>query len=323
MTLSLKNVNRFGILRLGRAGLLLALSVATSGCAQDLVPRTYIITPVHSNAVTLTYAYFSGDLLLDGALPIEDATARASVSVFSYAHSFHLLGHSASFAGSLPYGIGNFRGTVVGAETNAYRSGTLDSSYRVSINLKGGPAMDLQEFRKWQQKMLLGISLKVVAPTGQYDATKLINYGTNRWSFKPEVGLSRRWGNWVLDTYGAVWFFTANHDFFSRNQFSPGTNTQKQDPTFAFEGHLSYDVKPRLWASLDGNFWVGGQSSLNGVKNPNTLQRNSRIGSTVSLPVNRHQSLKFSYNRGAYVVYGGNYQNISVGWQYSWLGKPD
>jgi len=308
----------------GRAALLpFVFSVTISGCAQDVAPRAYIITPVHSNAVTLTYAFFNGDLLLDGALPIEDATAKASVSVFSCAHSFRLLGRSASFAGSLPYGIGNFRGTVAGAETKAYRSGTLDSSYRVSINLKGGPAMDLQEFRKWQQKTLVGISFKVVAPTGQYDPTKLINYGTNRWAFKPEVGLSRRWRNWVVDTYGGVWFFTTNHDFFSRNQFSPGTNAQKQNSTFAFEGHLSYDVRPRLWASLDGNFWVGGRSTLNGVENPNTLQRNSRVGSTVSVPVSRHQSFKFSYNRGAYVIYGGNFQNISVGWQYSWLGKPN
>jgi len=321
--LSLRNVIRFGILRFCRAVLLFVFNMATLGCAQDLAPRAYVITPVHSNAVTLTYAFFSGDLLLDGALPIEDATAKASVSVFSYAHSFRVIGRSASFAGSLPYGVGNFRGTVVGTETSAYRSGTFDSSYRVSINLMGGPAMDLQQFRTWQQKTLLGISFKLVAPTGQYDPTKLINYGTNRWSFKPEVGLSRRWGHWVVDTYGAVWFFTTNHDFFSRNQFSPGTNTQKQNPTFAFEGHLSYDVKPRLWASLDGNFWIGGRSRLNGVENPNTLQRNSHIGSTVSLPVNTHQSLKFSYNRGAYVIYGGNYQNISLGWQYSWLGRPD
>jgi len=322
--LSLKRVTQFGISKFCRAAsVLLGLSITSSGYAQDLAPRAYVITPVHSNAVTLTYAFFSGDLLLDGALPIEDATARASVSVLSYAHSFRVLGRSASFAGSLPYGIGNFHGTVVGAEANAYRSGTLDSSYRVSVNLKGGPAMDLQEFRKWQQKTLLGISFKLVAPTGQYDPTKLINYGANRWAFKPEVGLSRRWGHWVVDAYGAVWFFTTNHDFFSRNQFSPGTNTQKQNPTFAFEGHLSYDVKPRLWASLDGNFWVGGRSRLNGVENPNTLQRNSHIGSTVSLPVNRHQSLKFSYNRGAYVIYGGNYQNVSVAWQYSWLGKPN
>ena len=211
----------------------------------------------------------------------------------------------------------------MGTDTNAYRSGGLDSSFRLSMNLKGGPAMDLQEFRKWQQKTLLGLSLKILIPTGQYDPTRLINYGANRWAFKPEVGLSRRWGHWVVDGYGALWLFTTNHDFFSRNQFSPGTNTQKQHPTFAFEGHLSYDVKPRLWASLDSNFWVGGQTSLNGIENPNTLQRNSHVGSTVSVPVSKHQSFKVSYNRGAYIIYGGNYQNVSVGWQYSWLGRPN
>ncbi len=82
-------------------------------------------------------------------------------------------------------------------------------------------------------------------------------------------------------------------------------------------------MKPRLWASLDGNFWVGGTSILNGVEKAGTQQRNSRIGGTVSFPVGKHQSIKFSYNRGAYISYGGNYQNVSVGWQYSWLGRPN
>ena len=321
--LTLGDGTRCCIVQFGRGVLLLLVTItSTLVCAQDLAPRTYLITPVHSNAVTLTYSFYSGELLLDGT-PITGATAKVNVPVFSYSHSLSIFGRSANFSASLPYGVGNFRGTVTGAETKAYRSGNLDSSFRFSLNLKGGPAMNVSEFRQWKQKTLVGVSIKVVAPTGQYDPTKLINYGTNRWAFKPEVGLSRRWGHWVVDTYGAVWFFTTNHDFFSRNQFSPGTNTQKQNSIFAFEGHLSYDVRPRLWASLDGNFWVGGRSRLNGIENPNTLQRNSRIGSTVSVPVSKHQSLKFSYNRGAYIQYGGNYQNVSVAWQYSWLGRPN
>jgi len=308
----------------GGVGLLLFLCfLSVLGWAQDLAPRAYIITPVHSNAVTLTYAFFSGDLLFDSEAPIKGAGARASLSIASFTHSLRVLGRSASFSASLPYALGYFHGTVGGAETTAYRSGMFDSSYRFSMNLKGGPAMDLQDFRKWRQKTLVGVSVKLVAPTGQYDPTKLINYGANRWALKPEIGLSRRMGHLVLDAYGAVWFFTANHDFFSRNQSSPGTNTQQQNPTLAFEEHLSYDVKPRLWASLDGNFWVGGRTSLNGIENPDTLQRNSHLGGTVSLPVSKRQSFKFSYNRGAYVVYGGNYQNVSVAWQYSWLGKPN
>jgi outer membrane putative beta-barrel porin/alpha-amylase len=322
--LTLGHGTRCCLIKLGRASLLLVVALASvHSCAQDLAPRAYLITPVHSNAITLTYSFFTGNILFDGTVPITGATARASVPVLSLTHSLRIFGRSANFTASLPYGVGNFRGTVVGAETKAYRSGLLDSGFRLSVNLKGGPAMDVQDFLKWRQKTLVGVSLKVVPPTGQYDPTKLINFGANRWAFKPEVGLSRRWGHWVLDTYGAVWFFTMNHDFFSRNQFSPGTNTQTQNPIFAFEGHMSYDVKPRLWVSFDGNFWAGGRTSLSGVENPGTLQKNSRIGGTVSVPVSKHQSLKFSYNRGAYIRYGGNYDNVSVAWQYSWLGRPN
>ena len=301
----------------------MAASLVPALHAQDLAPRAYNITPVHSNAITLVYAFFDGTLLLDGALPITGATARTSVATFSYYHSFRFLGRSANFTGVLPYGIGNFRGNVVGADLKAYRSGLLDSAFRFSLNLKGGPAMDLRDFRTWRQKALVGISLKVVAPTGQYDPTKLINYGGNRWAFKPEIGLSERWKHWVFDTYGAVWFFTKNDEFFSRNKYNPGVTAQTQNPVVAFEGHLSYDVKARLWASFDINFWSGGKSSLNGVENPHTLQRSSRIGGTVSVPVSKHQSLKFSYNNGAYIRYGGNFQNVSVAWQYSWLGRPN
>ena len=291
--------------------------------AQDLAPRAYVITPVHSNAVTLVYALFDGTLLFDGALPIEGATARVNVTTFSLYHSLHLFGRSANFTAVLPYGVGNFRGKVVGADVKAYRSGLLDSAYRFSLNLKGGAAMNARDFRTWRQKTLVGVSLKVVAPTGQYDPTKLINYGGNRWAFKPEIGLSQRLGHWVVDTYGAVWFFTKNDEFFSRNQYNPGVTAQTQNPVGAFEGHISYDVKPRLWASFDVNFWSGGITSVNGVENPSTLQKSSRVGGTVAVPVSKHQSFKFSYNNGAYIRYGGNFQNVSVAWQYSWLGRPN
>ncbi len=223
---------------------------------------------------------------------------------------------------ALPYGVGTFAGTVLGEPRSIYRSGLFDSVFRFSVNLVGGPAMGIPEMRKWRQKTLLGVSLKVVAPTGQYDPTKIINLGANRWAFRPELGLSRRWGHWVLDGYASVWFFTKNPEFFSHNEFFPGTQSQTQDPIGALETHLSYDVRPRLWVSLDGNFWYGGRTSLNGVENPNTLQKNSRIGVTASFPITRHQSVKVGYAQGAYIRFGGDYKIASVAWQYSWIGGP-
>jgi len=304
------------------AGLLLWMAVASGSAAQDLAPRAYLITPVNSNAVILSYSYSSGALQFDGAVPVSGATADIHMPIFSFYHTLNFFGRSASVTVALPYGIGHFNGTVQQAPRYAYRSGLLDSYYRFSVNLMGGPAMNAREFAKWRQKRLLGVSLNVVAPTGQYDGTRLLNWGNNRWGFKPELGYSERWGHWLLDAYAAAWFFTTNEEFFSYNQYVPGLQTQSESPVVAFEGHLSYDVRPRLWISLDGNFWHGGETSLSGVENPVTLQKSSRVGVTLSVPLTPRQSLKVSFYDGAYINYGGNYKNASVGWQYGWTGWP-
>jgi hypothetical protein len=170
---------------------------------------------------------------------------------------------------------------------------------------------------------LIGASLTIVTPTGQYDPTRLINWGSNRWAFKPEVGLSQRWGNWILDAYAGVWLYTTNPEFFSHNRLFPGTMTQAQKPIGSVEAHASYNIKrdPRFWFSLDGNYWYGGRTSLNSVENVATLQANSRIGATASVPITKRQSLKLSYSNGAVARFGGNYQNVSAAWQYSWIGR--
>ncbi len=284
---------------------------------QDLSPRAYVITPLHSNAVTVSYAYFSGSLIFNGAAPVTGATGTYSVPVINDYRSFGLLGRSSNFNVAIPYAVGTFQGDVVGVNEQIYRSGLADATFRFSVNLKGGPAMRAKEMGKWKQKTLLGASLKVVAPTGQYDPGKLINWGSNRWAFKPEFGYSQRWQNWVLDAYMGAWFYTTNQQYFSPS----GPHPQTEKPIGSFEGHLSYDLKPRLWFSLDGNFWFGGQTSLNGIADLNTRQTSSRIGVTASLPVTKHQSVKFSYNNGAYTRFGGDYQNISAAWQYSWVSR--
>ena len=310
-------------LSLGAAASIVVLAAAAPAVdAQDLSPRAYLITPLRANAITVANVFNDGELLFDGTVPITGSTGRLNMPNLTLTHSLSFFGRSANVAASLAYGVGHFKGTVAEAEIDAYRSGLFDSVFRLSVNLKGAPAMAAPEFVKWRQKLLIGASLKVVAPTGQYDPTKLINLGANRWAFKPEIGVSRRWGNWILDAYAAVWFFTENPEFFSHNQYFPGTQSQTQEPIAAVEGHLSYDFRPRLWVSFDANFWRGGRTSLNGVQNPATLQRSSRVGVTASLPLTRRQSVKVGYADGAYVRFGGDYKIASVAWQYSWVGKP-
>jgi hypothetical protein len=195
----------------------------------------------------------------------------------------------------------------------------VDFGARFSVNLMGGPAISGEKFAKWKQKTLLGASLKIIAPTGQYSPTKLVNWGTNRWAFKPEIGYSERWGKWLLDAYAGAWFYTSNPASYDLSVPKP----QTEQPIGSFEGHLSYDFKTGTWVSLDANFWWGGVTSLSGIQNLDTRQTGSRIGGTAAWRFSKHQSLKVSYSNGTYIRYGGNYQTVQVAWQYSWLGWPE
>jgi len=299
-----------------KASVCLAGLLAGVGWAQDLAPRAYLITPTGSNTVILSYSFFAGSVFTDPTLPIQDFKARYHAEVLSYYHALSFFGRSANVTGSLPYALGNFQAIVAGAENRVYRSGLADARVRFAVNLKGGPAMSLTEYLAWQEKTALGGSLTVVAPTGQYDPARVINPSIHRWAFKPELGISRRWqSGWALDLYAGAWIFTAN------NQYYPGTYIRGQRPIAVGEGHLTYYVKPRFWASLDGNFWTAGRSTVNGMDKAD-YQRNSRVGATITVPLNEHQTLKFSYSRGAYISIGGDYQNVSMGWGYSWIRGP-
>lgn len=302
-------------------GLLFSCVLGLAGVplgAQDLAPRAYVITPVSLNAVTLTWSYFNGGVNFNGAVPVTGVTATGSFSTpsFTYYRAFDFFGRSANMAATLPYGVGTFEGEVQEHHRSVYRSGLLDFGGRFSVNLLGGPAMRATEFAKWKQRILLGASLKVIAPTGQYDPHKVINWGINRWAFKPELGYSERWGKWVLDAYVGGWFYTANQAYYSL----PTPKPQTEQPIGSLEGHFSHDFRPGTWASVDVNFWWGGVTSLNGIANLATKQTGSRIGATAAWRFSKHQSLKVSYSNGTYIRFGGNYQAVQVGWQYSWIG---
>jgi hypothetical protein len=295
---------------------ILIATLARPLCAQDLSPRAYLITPEHFNAVTLSWSYFDGGVNFNGAVPITGATGTFNAVNCAIYHSFGFFGRSANAVAYLPYGVGTFQGTVQQQQLQVYRSGLLDFGARVSVNLIGGPSMKPREFAKWKQKILLGASLKVIAPTGQYDPVKIVNWGINRWAFKPELGYSQRIGHWLIDGYAGGWFYTTNHQSFAL----PTPQPQTEQPIGSFEGHLSRDFGNGTWFSVDGNYWWGGVTSLGGITNLSTEQRGSRIGGTAAWRFAKHQSLKVSYSNGTYVQFGGNYQTVSVAWQYSWLG---
>jgi hypothetical protein len=301
---------------------LLACLVPAVCAAQDLTPRAYFPAPQSSNAVILTYAFSDGELVFEPTLPVADATGTIHAPVLSLYHAFDLLGRSASVTGSLPFVMGDLRGIVGGERRAITRSGLADTTIRLAVNIVGGPALAATDFVKTPAApSVLGASIKMIVPTGQYDPARLINIGANRWGFKPEVGYMRRVGRLVIDAFAGLWLFTANESFLVSDA-NPRGAERTQDPIAAFELHISYDVMPRLWISADVNYWRGGRTSVNGAESSLTLQANSRLGVTGSVPLTRHQSIKVSFSDGVIVRIGGNFRVLSVGWQYGWVGRP-
>jgi hypothetical protein len=283
--------------------------------AQDLDPRAYLWLPVKTNTWVTGYSYSHGGVVTDPTLPIEDLTATVQSASLGYVHTFGLFGLTSSAMVAVPYAWAEASGKVVGQSQSITRSGLADSRMRLTVLVHGGPAVGVQEFIKSPKKTLVGISMSMGLPTGEFFSDKLINIGTHRWSFKPEVGLSQPIGKrWLIDAYAGIWFFTTNYSFY------PGSSNRSQDPMGSFQVHISYNITPRFWVAYNATYYVGGRSSIDDMIKDDR-QNNSRIGLTAVMPVGKSNSIKLAASTGAIVRVGQDFTTFSFGWQHSWFGK--
>jgi len=286
--------------------------VVSPGRAQDIEPRAYSNAPVGVNFLIAGYAYTRGGVSFDPSVPLTNANLNTSNAVLAFASVFDLWGDSAKFDAIVPYtwlsGTADYQGQSVQRTV----SGFANPAFRLSINLYGAPALSLKEFADWEQDLIIGVSLRVLAPWSQYDPTRLVNIGTNRWSFKPEIGISKALGPWTLEMQAAATIYTDNHDFFGGNTFS-------QDPLYSVQGHVIYAFRSGIWVSLDATYFTGGRTTVNGVLN-NDLQQNWRLGTTFAFPVDRANSIKFYASSGVAARTNNSYNLIGVAWQYRWGG---
>jgi hypothetical protein len=296
-----------------RAPVLLTLLISLAGEAQELEPRAYSPSPVGTNFLVAGVSRSSGAVMFDPSLPLDGVSARLSAAIVGYGRTFAWLGRSASAAIAVPYVRGDADGEFAGDQHSVERSGLADVRVRLALNLLGGEALSPREFAQRTPRTALGASLVVAAPTGQYDPTKLINIGANRWAFKPELGVSQPLGRWFLEAYAGVWFFTDNDDYF-------GGVRREQQSVAAVQAHASYTFMPRLWLAADATYYRGGRTSVDGVLRADLLE-NTRVGLTLSVPIGAWQSLKLSWSDGATTRIGGDFATYALAWQYVWFDR--
>ena len=292
---------------------LVVTALAASGAyGQDLEPRAYANTPTGLNFLIAGYGYLTGGVATDPALPLQNANLQVHSTVLAYARSLDVWGRSGKVDVVVPYAWLSGSADVAGQPRAREVSGFGDPRFRFSVNFSGAPALSLQEFAGYRQDLILGASLQVSAPLGQYDADKVVNIGTNRWSIKPELGLSKAFGPLTLELAAGVSLYTDNHDFF-------GGQTRAQDPIYSLQGHVLYHFRSGIWAALDMTYYTGGRTTIDGVEG-NDLQKNVRLGATVALPVNRHNSVKLYASTGVSTRTGSDFDAVGIAWQYRWGG---
>jgi len=279
--------------------------------AQFSDPRTYVNTPVGINQLELGYAYARSDTSIDTSIIVNDAEFNLNQGVIDYTRYFGFLHRLAWAEAAVP--IAGLSGSIPDANISGAITGTGDSSYSVAMLLKGGSALSVSQFADYKPTTTLGLSLTVTAPTGLYNSNKLLNLGSDRWSFKPEFAVSVPFGaaqKWEFDAYANPYFYTDNHSY-------RGREILHQRTLPGLEGHISYAFNNTVWAALDTRYSFRGDTSLNGVNQDNS-QENFILGTEVNVFLNSRNSLVFEFGKALVHQNGPTITAFAVKYDYIW-----
>lgn len=278
--------------------------------AQELEPRAYGNLPIGLNFLAVGYARSQGGLSTDASVPLEDAHLTIDSGLMAYVRALDLWGHSGKFDVIASYSDLSGSAVVAGQERERHINGFGDPRFRLSINFYGAPALTLSEYPAFRQDLVLGGSVQVSPPWGQYDPARAVNLGTNRWSIKPDLGISKTWKPFTFDFTAGVTFFTRNDDYF-------GGQDRDQAAVYSTQANVSYDVGRGLWVAAGATYYWGGRTTVNGVERDDELS-NSRFGLTVAFPIDRYYSLKLNASTGVSTRTGTTFDTLGLVLQYRW-----
>jgi Putative MetA-pathway of phenol degradation len=281
--------------------------------AQFTDPRTYTVAPVGSNQLDVDYAHARADASLDTSLEVVGAHFEQDAGAVLYTHNFGMLGRLAWVKANVPFA--SVSGSVAGTDISDSTTGFGDASLQLTALFKGGEALSAAEFAKYEPSTTLASSLTVSAPTGEYDAAKLLNLGSHRWSFKPEFAVSHPFGaeqSWVIEGYANVYFFTDNTAYH-------GAEILRQEALPGIEGHISHDFTRSLWASVDLRYAFRGGTVVDSV-NQNDAQEYLIGGAEVSWSPSSNHSLVFLFAKALVYRNAPAETVVALKYVYGWGG---
>ena len=285
--------------RVARLPLALASVVALgalgpAGASAQVPPRFYWKTLSGANAVPLIVNSLSGNTnpFDPSHLVTPGANVDATLALVGYARTFTLGGRSALLAVIEPMGRISGEVTTGGKTVSETARGFGDPTVELDVNLIGRPAQkNLVDALRYEPGFSVDLIADLAVPIGEYDNTRALNLGQNRWYGRVGAPIIWQLGPWVpgrrttLELLPAVWFFGTNDDYVGQ------TLTTK--PMFQVDAHLTRDFTNRIWGSLDGAWYTGGKATVGGVEG--SKLDNLGFGLTLGYQINDNLGLTVGY----------------------------
>lgn len=285
-----------------------AFLTASRAAAQEMEPRAYSPAPVGTTFLVAGFGHFQGPVLVDPSLDIDTVNGDVWLMTTGVGRVFGIAGRQTRVFALIPVAFGTVSADAQQQAFSQTVRGLVDPRVKMTVGLIGAPATKSVTAAA-HRPLVVGTSVTVSLPLGEYDRTQPVSLGRHRWGFKPELGISDVIGRWTVEGQAGVWLFTTN------NQHYPGNAHQSEDPIVAVQAHVSYALTRRSWLAVSGTAFSGGQTRVDGIAQPN-LQRNSRIGATLSLPIAAKQSVQFVYGAGVATRRGWDFSSFNVTWQF-------
>jgi len=281
-------------LSFGGAVLLAMITLCPSQAFAQVPARFYWKTLSGGNAVPVVVNSISGNTNpFDPAhAQVPDAEVDATLMLSGYAHTFTLFDRSAMVAGLVPMGRLSGEITASGRTLKQSAAGFGDPMFEFNLNLVGPKAQkNIPDALRYEPRVTIDVLADLAVPIGEYDNSKPLNIGMNRWYGRIGAPIIVQIGSWVpgrrttLEFLPAVWLFGPNDDLVGK--------TLKTDPMFQLDAHVTRDLAKNLWTSFDLVWYTGGQASVDGVAGEKL--NNLGLGFTLGYTINDNLGLTVGY----------------------------
>ena len=274
-------------------GCILALWAMQPATAQELEPQRWRHLPIDTNFFTAGFLHTDANIYADPPPRIEDATMELDTWVLGYTRTFELLGKSAQIQLVQPWQKGSWSGTIDSVPAAVDRQGLADTQLRFAIHLFGAPPLEPEAYAAYRAATkvdtTIGVGLGVQLPTGSYNEDKLINLGSNRFAFRPEIGIVHNRGDWSFEASGNVSVYTDNNSFFNGGQL-------ETEPLYFAQANVLYRIRPDLWVAAGGGYAAGGANTVDGV-DKDDRRENILWGAGIGYSFTPWMGVKFQYIR--------------------------